>query len=377
MGIQFGGGTAPKAQPGAEVPALKLPDYDIQEDRKQVESALLSSPEIEELTAAIDVNDLNTIVTFGAKSAEEISRVSDAVLRSINVSQLDESSEMLVTLSRIMEKFDIREIRDDSGLFGKLFGNLRKQLEKIIDKYQTMGDEVDKIYVQLRQYEQEIGKSNEYLNGIFDANVGYYRELVKYIVAGEQGVKEIEAYLQQRTDDLAASGDQTINFELQTLRQARDMLAQRVQDLRTAEMVALQSIPMIRTMQFSNMNLVRKINSAFIITLPVFKQALAQAIMLKRQKIQADAISALDQRTNEMLVRNAKNTVEASHIASRLASGSSIKAETLETTWRTIVNGIDETKKIQDSAARQRRDDQAKLERLKEDYRRKLAAGRG
>ena len=39
----------------------------------------------------------------------------------------------------------------------------------------------------------------------------------------------------------------------------------------------MQSIPMIKTMQFSNMNLVRKINSAFIITLPVFKQALAQA----------------------------------------------------------------------------------------------------
>ncbi|MBQ8136709.1 MAG: toxic anion resistance protein, partial [Clostridia bacterium] len=107
MGIQFAGGTAPKAQSEPENAVLKLPDYDIQEDRKQVETALLASPEIEELTAMIDVNDLNTIVTFGAKSAEEISRVSDAVLRSINVSQLDESSEMLVTLSRIMEKFDI------------------------------------------------------------------------------------------------------------------------------------------------------------------------------------------------------------------------------------------------------------------------------
>ena len=44
------------------------------------------------------------------------------------------------------------------------------------------------------------------------------------------------------------------------------MLEQRTQDLRTAENVAMQSIPMIKTMQFSNMNLVRKINSAFIIT---------------------------------------------------------------------------------------------------------------
>ncbi len=58
------------------------------------------------------------------------------------------------------------------------------------------------------------------------------------------------------------------------------------------------------------MNLVRKINSAFIVTLPVFKQALAQAIMLKRQRIQAESLAALDEKTNEMLLKNARNTVE-------------------------------------------------------------------
>ena len=98
------------------------------------------------------------------------------------------------------------------------------------------------------------------------------------------------------------------------------------------------------------------------------KQALAQAIMLKRQKIQADAISALDERTNEMLLKNARNTVEQAKITTRLASGSSIKADTLETTWRTIMTGLDETKKIQESARAQRAQDQAKLEAIKKDF---------
>ena len=61
------------------------------------------------------------------------------------------------------------------------------------------------------------------------------------------------------------------------------MLEQRTQDLRVAENVAMQTIPMLKTMEFSNINLIRKINSAFIITLPIFKQSLAQDIMLKRQ----------------------------------------------------------------------------------------------
>ena len=121
-------------------------------------------------------------------------------------------------------------------------------------------------------------------------------------------------------------------------------------------------------MAFSNMNVARKINSAFIVTLPVFKQALAQAIMLKRQKIQADAISALDERTNEMLIKNARNTVEQAKLTTRMASGSSIKADTLETTWRTIVDGIEETRRIQENASRQRQEDQVKLERIKKEF---------
>lgn len=119
------------------------------------------------------------------------------------------------------------------------------------------------------------------------------------------------------------------------------------------------------------MNLVRKINSAFIITLPVFKQALAQAIMLKRQRIQAEAMSALDEKTNEMLIKNARNTAEQSKLTAQLASGSSIKIETLETTWRTIVNGIDETKRIQEDARRKRVDDQKRLEAIKTEFNQK------
>ncbi|MBE6878055.1 MAG: toxic anion resistance protein [Ruminococcaceae bacterium] len=342
--------------------------YDITADRASMNKSMTGSPEIDAIASQIEVYNLESIVTFGAGAAEEISRCSDVVLNSMNLSQLDGSSEMLSVLAKIMDKFDIEEIKDNPGLFGKLFGNLRKQLDKILAKYHTMGEEVDKIYVQLKQYETEIKQSNRKLEDMFQANVSYYHELVKYILAGEQGCRELEDYIAQRTNDMQMTGDNSIQFEITTLNQALMMLEQRTQDLRTAENVAMQAIPMIKTMQFSNMNLVRKINSAFIITLPVFKQALTQAIMLKRQRIQAEAMSALDAKTNEMLIRNAQNTVEQAKLTAQLASGSSIKTETLEKTWQTIVKGIDETKAIQDNARKQRIEDQKRLEAIKEDF---------
>lgn len=368
MGLDFG-----KKEPAAVQPAVQneiepVEAYDIVEDRKQMNNELVGSDEVDALVSTIEVNNLETIVSFGAEAADEISKASDIVLNSMSMSQIDESSEMLNALSKIMSKFDIDEIKEDKGLFNKLFGNLRKQLEKILQKYHTMGDEVDKIYVQLKQYESEIKQSNRNLNQMFDANVGYYHELVKYILAGEQGCRELENYIAQRQQDYENTADNAIQLELSSLNNALMMLEQRTQDLRTAENIAMQSIPMIKTMEYSNMNLVRKINSAFIVTLPVFKQALAQAIMLKRQKIQAEAMSELDKKTNEMLIKNAKNTVEQSKMTAKLASGSSIKIDTLEKTWRTIVNGIDETRAIQENARKQHIDDAARLDQIKKEF---------
>lgn len=370
MGIDFSKTQVP---PQTSAPEVKnevevVEQYDIVADRQQMNAQLVNSPEVDALVSTIEINNLDTIVSFGGEAAEEIAKASDIVLNSMNMSQLDESSEMLNTLAKIMSKFDIEEIKENPGFLSKLFGNLRKQLDKILDKYHTMGQEVDKIYVQLKQYESEIKQSNRKLNQMFEANVGYYHELVKYILAGEQGCRELEDYIAKRQTDMETTGDNSIQFEIQSLQQALMMLEQRTQDLRTAENVAMQSIPMIKTMEFTNMNLVRKINSAFIITLPVFKQALAQAIMLKRQKVQAEAMSALDEKTNEMLIKNARNTVEQSKMTARLASGSSIKIETLETTWRTIVTGIDETKQIQEDARRKRVDDQARLQGIKDEF---------
>ncbi len=369
MGLDF----SKTVQPSAAVTETKnelgpIEQYDIVADRQQLTARAVNSQEVDDIVSTIEVFDLETIVSFGSEAAEEVSKASDVVLDNMNMSQLDESSQMLDTLAKIMDRFDIEEIKEEPNLFQKIFGNMKKQLDKILNKYHTMGDEIDKIYIQLKQYEAEIKQANRRLDQMFEANVGYYHELVRYILAGEQGCRELEAHIAQRRTDMETTGDASIQFELQSLEQALMMLEQRTQDLRTAESVAMQSIPMIKAMGSSNMDLVRKINSAFIITLPVFKQALAQAIMLKRQRIQAEAMSALDEKTNEMLIKNARNTVEQSKMTARMASGSSIKIETLETTWRTIVDGIDETKRIQEDARRKRAEDQLRLENIKREF---------
>ena len=346
--------------------------FDIAVESAKIKNELADSAEVDALVSKIELDNLDSIVTFGGEVATEISKSSDLVLNSMNIAQIEETSKMLGVLTNIMSKFDIEEIRQEPGLFDKLFGGIKKQLDKIMTKYQTMGGEIDKVYVELKGYEGEIKETNKKLNTMFESNVNYYHDLLKYIMAGEQGCKELEGAIAERTAEMERTGDKSMQFELTTLNNALMMLEQRTQDLRVAENVAMQTIPMLKTMEFSNINLIRKINSAFIITLPIFKQSLAQAIMLKRQRLQAEALSELDKKTNEMILKNATNTVEQAKLTAQMSSGSSIKVDTLEKSWRTIVNGIEETKRIQDDARRQRVEDKAKLENIKNEFYKKF-----
>ena len=105
----------------------------------------------------------------------------------------------------------------------------------------------------------------------------------------------------------AQSGDQLATMEYETMLRAVELLEQRRYDLEMAQQVSFQSAPQIRLMRQGNNHLIAKINSAFVTTIPIFKQGLIHAVTLKRQKLISDSMVELDRRTNEMLVRNAEN----------------------------------------------------------------------
>lgn len=346
-------------------------NFSMVEVQENIKTDLVKNEAVQKLVDSININDVNSIVKFGNDAATEISKASDQVLNSMNMDKINDSGEMLAALAAVMEQFDVKELTEEPKK--GLFVNLRKQIDKILEKYHTMGENVDRIYVQLKGYEKEIEQSNVKLESMYNANINYYKELTLYIMAGEQACVELDQYIAEYRKKLADNPDSgAVAMDLQALENTREIFEQRVMDLKIAENVAMQTVPMLKTMQYSNLNLIRKINSAFIITMPVFKQSLAQAVMLKRQKVQADAMQALDEKTNELLLKNAHNTVEQSKTIARMASGSSIKVETLEETWQTIVTGIEETRKIQEEAKVKRAEDSKKLAQLKEDYRKKL-----
>lgn len=330
--------------------------------------------EVQDLTGEVEIQNPNSIVMFGQNASESISKVSDELLNSMKSVKAEEAGEMLVNLTKIMDKFDVKELEktEKPSMLSKFVKGFGTSVAKLFQKYDTMGYEVEKVYVLLKKYETDIKESNANLKKLYDANIHYYQLLEKYIVAGEIALEEIEMYISQ------ISNDPTINQEekhmmVQKLEISKEMLSQRVYDLQIAENVAIQAAPMIQTIQMSNFNLMRKINSSFIVTLPIFKQCLAQAVILKRQEIQAKSIKQLDEKTNELIMRNAANTARQSVEIAKMASGSSVAISTLEKSYETILKGIEDTKAIQDANRNERMENSKKLEVIKGNMKRNIA----
>ncbi len=330
---------------------------------------LKKDPEVHALAQRIDVKDQIAMLELGKETASGISTFSDKMLATMKSSKLEESSVLLNNLNKIMDKFDPQDFSEEKkgGFISKLFNKGKEQLERFLSKYDSMNKEVDVIYREIQKYEGEMKRNTIDLENLYDQNLNYFQSLSKFVAAIEVKIEDVRSTL-PALEQKAQTGDQLAAMEYETMLRAVELLEQRRYDLEMAQQVSFQSAPQIRLMQQGNNHLIAKINSAFVTTIPIFKQGLIHAVTLKRQKLISDSMVELDRRTNEMLVRNAENISKNSVNIARAAGSPSIKIETIETTWQTIMAGIQETKQIQAETARSREEGRKRIERLQLEY---------
>ncbi|PAQ14251.1 hypothetical protein CD798_11505 [Bacillaceae bacterium SAOS 7] len=345
----------------------KIGELDVLSENKAAELRLQlrNDPDVQNLVQSIDMRNQTALLEFGREPAVEISSFADRILASISSSSVTDSGALLKQLGKIMDKFDKNDFEEPKGFLGKLFNRGEKMIEKIFGKYKMLGGEIEKIHIEISKYKDEMIRTTNNMDDMYEQNYQYYMALEKYVVAGQIKVEEMKKVvpsLEQRV----ANGDQLAQMELDTVNNAIQALEERIYDLEMARMVALQTAPQIRLLQRGNTKLIGKINSAFITTIPIFKNGIIQAVAAKRQKLVADSMSELDKRTNEMLLRNSQNIANQSAEIARIAGGPSVKIETIEESWNIIVKGLTETQAIEEENKRAREDGMKRIAQLQE-----------
>ncbi|EGT3642189.1 TPA: toxic anion resistance protein [Clostridioides difficile] len=329
---------------------------------------LRNDKDVKCIMTKIDISDIENILAFGDKSANSISRLSNEILSTTQKIQKEKDIGLILNkLNKTFKGFNLEDLqKEEKGFFKKVFNKAQNSFDNIVDRCTTVGNEVDKIYLDLKKHEVDIKEQVKNLANLYESNILYYRDLEKYIVAGEMALEKLDNELIPSLEEKALNSGENISLQkINILKNNRDMLEQRVYDLKIAENVSLQNIPMLQQMQKGNFDLMRAIKSSFIITLPIFKQCLINAIVLKKQEKMYKDIESVRNMTNDFLMQNAEHLSKQAPGISKLAGNSQISLDSLETSYKKIMEGIDECRRIEIENKSNFKGNASRLEELK------------
>src|SRR5690606_21137201 len=139
-------------------------------DENELKVQFKKDPEVLRLASKFDRSNEMALLEFGREPANEISAFTGKVLNSVQANSMEESSELLKQLGKIMDKFDKKDFVEKKGFLNKIFNKGNKVIEQLFNKYQTMGTEIDKVYVEITKYEGEMKKSTTTLEELYNQN---------------------------------------------------------------------------------------------------------------------------------------------------------------------------------------------------------------
>lgn len=352
--------------------------------RDKVKTDLITSGKMDQLTSQIVIDDQQSIINFGKEPALYMATISDQILKKYDMNTVDSVGKLVDSLVKLFKQIDIEEIktldqlkeeRQKKSFFAKFKESAQEKLNRLTKKYNTIADEIEKICNQLRQYEENINRTNVDINQMYEASVQQYTELQEYIAAGDQAVIEIREYKEQKEREAQESGDQTALLKVREIDNALSLMEKRLVDLRGAEAIALQGIPTYKIQEYTNSNLARKINSAFIVTIPAFKNSLTSLIMAKQQMLASQGLSVLDDAAAEFYQKSANNMVGAMLASQEVANRATITPEAIEANWNTIMNGIKQYKTNEESYRKIRADQIKRIDAANEKFSKELQSG--
>lgn len=330
-----------------EKPAILEENYKVV--RKQ-------SSEVRALVKEIDVTNAGTILNFGAKPAEELSQISNEILRTSKNVENIEATAIIKNLTKLIKKVDISDFekapKKETGILS-IFSKVFNSGKNLIAKYENMNKEIEVIAKELLQYKVDIEKDQNDLKSLYEAVSKHSIEINDYILATELAEEEV----QKKLDDIKNTvnvDENDKNREIAKTQTLLDMISQKKYDLETVKAVSLQTLPMIEIMAKNNIGLARKIHSSLITTLPIFVNAIILALQTRKQIVLKNTFVTLDKTTEELMERNAVNIVRTSKEIAEVANTSPISIESLKRNFEIVQQGIKETKEKQEKARKDR-----------------------
>lgn len=325
-----------------------------------------------EIGKSLDPHNVDSILNYGTEVQGSMEQYSNQFLTSVRTYNSGEVGGLITELLTELNYIDVDEL-NQSGLKGFLMKvpflkGLVMDAKKLFAKYDTVVDNIDKITNKIKAGRLNSIKDNSSLQTMFDSNVNYIHQMEELIIAGQLKYNELSIKLAEMEGRPADYND----YEIADMREFVTRLDKRLADLKVVRFIMMQSLAQIRVVQNNNTSIADKAQSIISTTIPVWKNQLTIAVALQRQKANVEMQKKISDTTNTILQKNADMLKQNSIDVAREGEKTVVSIETLKKTTQSLIDTLNEVKRIHEEGAQNRKTLNSELQNLETELRKNV-----
>ena len=310
------------------------------------------------------------IISFGAPAQTKISKFSDEVLNNVKTKKLGAVGDLLADLAGEIKSFDGGV---DINMKPSLFNSIKKQIKRLMARYSKVETNINKIERELEGHKVQMMKDIAIFDQMYEKNIEYFKELSLYIIAGnkklEQLKNEVLPALHQKAEETGEQNDaQAYNDMINIV----NRFEKKLYDLKTTRIISIQMAPQIRLIQNNDTELVDKIQSSLINTIPLWKNQMIIALGLANANKALEAQKKVTDLTNDMLVKNSELLKQGTVKIAKESERGIVDLETVKKTNQDLMDTIDSLIKIHEEGSQKRAEAEGELNKIEGELKAKL-----
>ena len=208
---------------------------------------------------------------------------------------------------------------------------------------------------------------------MYNKNLEYFKDISLYIIAGEKKLEELKNVTLPELQKVAEeSGEQTDIQKVNDMMNIINRFEKKIYDLKTTRIISIQMAPQIRLIQNNDSELVEKIQSSLINTIPLWKNQIVIALGIANSKSALETQKAVTDTTNEMLKKNSEMLKQGTIEIAEESEKAIVNVETLQKTNQDIIETLDKVLEIHEAGRVKRAEAENQLLSIEKELKDKL-----
>lgn len=337
-----------------------------------IDESMLSNDEKEmvaQFANEIDISNAKQVIQYGSSAQKSISDFSVNILGKVKTSELGDVGDALKELTVALDATTEPEKKGILGIFQKA----KRGVDSIKANYAKAETNVSRIEKDLEKHQVVLTQDVEMFEQMYDLNLQYYRELTMYIIAGKKALdkargEQLEALKVKAETSQMQEDVENYNKYVNLC----NRFEKKLHDLELTRVIAMQVAPQIRLLQDNDQEMLEKIQSSLVNTIPLWRHQMVLALGIEHTQRALSAQNLITEKTNELLTRNAETLKMATVETAKEAERSVVDIATLKRCNQQLISSISEVVKIHEQGAKRRQDAETELVKVEQELKQAL-----